>query len=233
MGDAERVLTLIDAYNRTLSDASNEIEQYRLAYLVLKGMTAGDGTEDDLRRGKIIELLGEHDDVSYLTKDINDALIEHHLDRLEANIIRLSKSVNFDDESFAGQSSGESLKYKLQALENKCVTAERKMTATLRNQFRVLFSAWSASGPMAAEDYLKVWFQFKRNYPKNTLAEAQATALLKGNVSEETRLAQLPFVDDVAYEIRKMKEEQEEMNEYMNNQYPLEGDGDGANTTGD
>ncbi|MFB8733883.1 phage portal protein [Bacillus sp. SL00103] len=38
MGDAEKVLSLIDAYDRTLSDASNEIEQLRLAYLIFKGM---------------------------------------------------------------------------------------------------------------------------------------------------------------------------------------------------
>lgn len=37
MADAEKVLELIDGYDRTLSDANNEIEQYRLAYLVLKG----------------------------------------------------------------------------------------------------------------------------------------------------------------------------------------------------
>ncbi|MGG3662529.1 phage portal protein [Bacillus gobiensis] len=223
MGDAERVLTLIDAYNRTLSDASNEIEQYRLAYLILKGMGADEDTLERMKKSGIIELFDEKDDVSYLTKDINDALIEHHLDRLEKNIIRLSKSVNFDDESFSGNSSGVAIKYKLQALENKCITLERKMTSTLRYQFKVLFSAWSKRNGVSIDDYLKVWFGFKRNLPENVLEEAQATAALRGQVSEETRLSKLSFVDDVQFEIRKMQEDQDE---YARHLQPLGGEDD-------
>ncbi|MBU5214366.1 phage portal protein [Heyndrickxia oleronia] len=209
-GDFEKVLALIDAYNRTLSDASNEIEQYRLAYLVLKGLSADDDAEDSLKRGKIIELLGENDDVSYLTKDINDALIEHHLDRLEKNILRFAKSVDFTDDQFGGNITGEALKQKLRALENKCITMERKFTAMLRYQFKVLFSAWYKRYPVNKDDYLKVWFAFKRNNPINLLEEAQATQALRGQVSERTRLSALSVVDDVDYEIEEMQKEKDE-----------------------
>lgn len=89
-----------------MSDASNEIEQYRLAYLILKGMGADEETLDQLKKSGVLELLDEKDDVSYLTKDINDAIIENHLDRLEENILRFAKSVNFSDESFGGNVSG-------------------------------------------------------------------------------------------------------------------------------
>lgn len=219
-GDAEKVLTLIDAYDRTLSDASNEIEQYRLAYLVLKGMTTDDDV--DMRYKKVIELLGEHDDVSYLTKDINDALIEHHLNRLEKNILRFAKSVDFTDENFGGDSSGVALKQKLRALENKCITMERKFTAMLRYQYKVLFSAWAKRSSVNKEDYLKVWFGFKRNNPVNLLEEANTTQILQGRVSEKTRLAALSIVDDVEYEIGEMKKEAEQLEEQLE---PLSGYG--------
>ncbi len=209
MGDAERVLTLIDAYNRTLSDASNEIEQYRLAYLVLKGMGADEETLEKLKKTGILELMDENEDVKYLTKDINDSLIEHHLDRLEENILRFAKSVNFGDEQFAGNISGVAMKFKIMALENKCITLERKMTATLRYQFKVLFSAWAKKNLVKQDDYLKIWFGFKRNLPVNILEEAQATAALKGFVSEETRLSLLSFVDDVQFEMKRMQEERD------------------------
>lgn len=207
-GDAEKVLSLIDAYDRTLSDASNEIEQYRLAYLVIKGLTAGDGTEDEMRRGKIIELLEKDDDVSYLTKDINDALIEHHLDRLEKNILKFAKSVDFTDESFADGASGVALKQKLRSLENKCITMERKFNAMLRYQWKVIFSAWSTKSKVQKEDYLKVWHGWKRNNPIHLLEEAQATQALRGHVSERTRLAALSIVDDVDYEMKEMQEDE-------------------------
>lgn len=214
-GDAEKVLSLIDAYDRTISDASNEIEQYRLAYLVLKGLGADDETLEKLKETGILQLLEETDEVSYLTKDINDAIIENHLNRLEKDILRFAKSVNFTDESFAGNVSGVAMKFKLMALENKSITMERKMTAALRYQFKILFSAWGTKGKASEDDYLKVWFGFTRNLPVNLLEESQIAGGLKGLVSEETRLSLLSFVDDVQYEIDKMKEEQDEYTRHL------------------
>lgn len=234
MGDAEKVYTLIDAYDRTLSDADNEIEQYRLAYLILKGLGADEETMEELKRTGIMQLFDEKDDVSYLTKDINDALIEHHLDRLEDNILRFAKSVNFTDESFAGNITGVAMKFKIMALENKCITMERKMTAALRYQAKVIFSAWrKRKQSIGVDDFLNVWFQFKRNLPVNTVEEAQVLATLNGQVSERTKLATASFIDDVDFELAEMKREQEERDEYLNNQYPLEGDSSDTNTAGD
>ncbi|MGX2958035.1 phage portal protein [Peribacillus sp. JNUCC 23] len=208
IADTEKVLSLIDAYDRTLSDASNEIEQYRLAYLILKGMGADEETLDNLKKTGIFELFDEKDDVRYLTKDINDQMIENHLDRLEENILRFAKSVNFSDESFGGNITGVAMRFKLLSLENKCITMERKMTAALRYQYKVLCSAWSKRGICANEDYLKVWYGFKRNLPANNFDEAQTTQLLKGLVSEKTRLSLLSFVDDAGFEIEEMENDE-------------------------
>ncbi|MEC1613156.1 phage portal protein [Bacillus mojavensis] len=209
MGDAEKVIQLIDAYDRTLSDASNEIEQLRLAYLILKGAGMDDEDIQQLKKNGVFELLGKDDDVKFLTKDINDTMIENHLNRLEENILRFAKSVNFSDESFGGNVTGVAMKYKLMALENKCITMERKMTAALRYQYKLLCSAWAKKSNVKHDDYLKVWFSFKRNLPSNILEEAEIAAELKGQVSEETRLSMLSFVDDVQYEIERMKAEQD------------------------
>lgn len=58
-----------------------------------------------------------------------------------------------------------------------------------------------------ADNYLNVWFGFKRNLPANILEEAQATAALKGFVSEKTRLSLLSFVDDPEYEEEEMQQD--------------------------
>ncbi len=206
-GDADKVYNLIDAYDRTLSDASNEIEQWRLAYLVLKGMGMDEEDAHKVARTGIFELMGEDDDIKYLTKEVNDQMIENHLNRLEENIMRLAKSVNFSDESFAGNTSGVAMKFKLMALENKCKTMERKFTTALRYQFKVLCSAWAKKGICAKDDYLKLWFEYKRNVPMDLLAEAQASQTLKGQVSERTRLSKMSIVDDVDYELKEMEKD--------------------------
>lgn len=208
-GDSEKVLALIDAYDRTLSDANNEIEQYRLAYLILKGVGADEETMNEMNRSGIFQLMDEKEDLKYLTKDVNNQMIEDHLNRLEENIMRFAKSVNFSDEKFAGTASGVALKFKMLGLENKSIVMERKMSSALRYQFKVLCSAWYKRKGIEQEDYLDIWFGFKRNLPMNILEEAEASLKLKGIVSEETRLSLLSFIDDMQYELQKMEEEKD------------------------
>ncbi|MGV3267044.1 phage portal protein [Cytobacillus pseudoceanisediminis] len=211
MADAEKVFKLIDAYDRTLSDANNEIEQYRLAYLVLRGLGLDDEDINTLKKTGVFELMGKDDSVSYLTKDINDTMIENHLNRLEQNILRFAKSVNFSDEAFGNNVSGVAMKYKLMALENKCITMERKMTAALRYQYKVLCSAWDKKGICSKEDFLKIFTSFKRNIPVNLLEEAQTAVTLKAVTSEKTALASLSIVDDVDYEIEQREREMDKI----------------------
>ena len=70
-----------------------------------------------------------------------------------------------------------------------------------------LCTAWKKKG--IAIDYLNIIYQFKRNFPLNLLDEAQTSATLKGQVSEQTRLGLLSFVDDTQYELDLMAKDNE------------------------
>ncbi|WP_044639755.1 phage portal protein [Risungbinella massiliensis] len=205
-GDVEKALSLIDAYDRSLSDVNSEIESFRLAYMLFYGMVPDAETLEACKQTGAFGIDNpEGAKIEFLTKQINDTAIENHLNRLEDNILRFSKSVNFSDEQFGGNISGVAMKFKLFALESKCITSERKFTAALRQQFKLLVSAWNKKG--LSIDYKDIWFQFKRNFPLNLLDEAQTSATLKGLVSEETRLSLLSFVDDIAFEKEMMERE--------------------------
>lgn len=217
-GDAERVLHLIDGYNMALSDASSEITQTRLAYIVLRGMGLDEEMIHDLNKTGAFELFDKDMDVSYLTKDVNDTMIENHLNRLEKNIMRFSNSVNFNTEEFNGNVPIIGMKLKLMSLENKCMTFERKMTAMLRYQFKVILSALKRKGMNINKDtYLDVFFKFTRNIPINKLEEAQVLSTLNGQVSDRTRLSQSSFVDDVDYELDEIEKERIVINEQLPN----------------
>lgn len=208
-GDAEKVLNLIDAYDRTLSDVNSEIEQLRLAYMAFYGYEPDEKTLARARQTGAFGLDAKSEGVGieFITKNLDDGIIENHLDRLEANIMRFGKSVNMTDEQFANNLSGVAIKYKIMALETKCITMERKITAALRQQFRVLCTAWAKKGIKA--DYTDIHFEFKRNLPVNIKDEAEATNILKGNVSERTRLALLSFIGNVEGEMEEMAKDAE------------------------
>lgn len=225
MGDAERVLALIDGYDNTLSDANSEIEDFRMAYMKVTGASIDAEELEAARQEGAFNLPDQGADIDFITKQINDAVIEHHLDRLSHNIYRFSQTPDLNDEAFSGNSSGVALKFKLMGLENKCATFERKFLSAIMYMWKMIAGVWSTKG-VHMNPYEMV-LGFKRNIPLDMLYEAQTTAQLKGFVSEPTRLELLTFVDDVDYEMEMM---QKEIDESMSD--PLVEDGDDDEPSG-
>lgn len=217
LGDADKVLELIDAYDRTLSDVNSEIESFRLAYMYFKG---GQITAEDLRKAKQMGAfeVPEDGEMGYITKHLDDAVVEHHLNRLHANIYRFSKTPDLADEAFAGQQSGVALKYKLFPLETKCKSFERKFQTAILHMFRGLCNAWALKGEKF--DPLNFYSEFKRTFPLDLLNEAQTQAELKGLVSEETRLSQASFIDDPSFEMERMEQEAMGVRLYVGDNVP-------------
>lgn len=205
MSDFEKVRSLIDAFDRVLSDSQNEIEEFRLAYMVFVG---AEPTEEIMRQARKTGAFGtdEGTDIRFITKQINGEFIRDHLKLLNDNIYKFAMAVDMSDEKFSGfQQSGESRKWKLLAFENRAVKKERKFEKGLRAMFRVLCSAWKKKEiPLKAED---LDFEFTRNLPADMLYSAEVSTKLKGLVSEKTRLGLLPFVEDVEKEIKLLSDD--------------------------
>lgn len=221
IGDAEPVLSLIDAYDRTLSDVDSELEQFRLAYLAITGATI---TDEILERAKRMGAfsLPDGSSMAFVTKDIDDNIVEHHLDRIERNIYRFSKTPNMNDIEFGGNVTGVAMKYKFRSFEFKCKIMELKIKKFLREQFKILSSIWDKT-QKANIDYLDVDFVFTRNYPQNLIEEAQLLQTLKGLVSENTALGLVSFVQDVDKEIEALDKEKEiNLDRFMERQGPDE-----------
>ena len=210
LGDAEKVLAAIDDYDKVLSDNSNEVEAFVHAYLIFEGLKIDEKT---IREGQAngsfnFPATGTQQGKAYfLTKNINDAFTEHHLQRLEDNIYRFSRTPNLSDETF-GSASGVSLKFKLHGLETKCGMFEAKMLDAAQYMFRVLASAWGKKA--IAFDPLQVTLEFKRNFPLDRLNEAQAAAAEIGaGLPKRYVFGKMAGVDDVDYLMELIAEEQE------------------------
>jgi SPP1 family phage portal protein len=203
LADGEKALKLIDAYDRAVSDASSEIEQFRFAYLLLYGVELTDTELDKLRQSGALAI-PDDGRAEFLTKNVVTDMLEKFLDRTEANILRFSKSVNFGDQEFTSDISGESRKWKLLTLENKAIIAERKFTAALMKQFQLLNNYWSVVN--TSIDLNALSFQFTRNIPNSLNEEADLLIKLLGNVPTELAYSLVSFIKDA----KKTKEELEE-----------------------
>ncbi|OAH53306.1 hypothetical protein AWH48_12080 [Domibacillus aminovorans] len=205
-GDFEKVEPLIDAYDKITSDGVNEVETFANAYMGFSGVEIDKDVIKAMKQSGGIGL-GEDGKAFFITKDINDTFVENNKKTLKENIHKFSASVDMADENFSGANqSGESRKWKLIDLENKAGTKSRKFGKGLREQYRVLCTAWNKTMSL---DYLDIFWDFKRNLPIDLLYIGEFAGKLKGIHSDRTLMAQIPYIEDVDYEKRLMQEEKE------------------------
>lgn len=230
LGDAEKVLTLIDGYDRALSDASNDIESFANAYMVFENVNMSDEeVEKGQRTGAFKYWAGgtAQGKIYFLTKDVNDSFNEHHLDRLEENIYRFSKTPNLTDEAF-GTASGIALKFRLTGLETKCGMFEAKMQSAGTYMFKLLAESWGKK--QITVDPLQCVMEFKRNFPLDTLTEAQTVqALINAGLPKRVAYQALSMVDDVEYVMELIDQEKEDIPSLMQ---PVKEDDEDENAEG-
>lgn len=210
LGGAEKVLSLIDGIDRTISDCNSEVEAFKLAYLLVYGVQIDEETLQEAKRTgcfNIPPMGASESKIEYLTKQINDTFVENHLNRLEKNIYKFGQTPNFSDEAFASTTSGVAMKVRLFPLETRCAMFERKLHAANMYMFKVLASAWEKKQIFI--DPLEVVIEYKRTFPLDLQYESQVLASLKGNISDQTALGLMSFIDNPEYELELMEKEKE------------------------
>lgn len=203
-GDCDKVLALIDAYDRAFSDLSSELEQFRLAYIALYGLKAKSEDLDKLRQTGMFEMTKDGK-VEFITKKLDIKELMAYFDRVENNIVRFSKSVNFKDENFYGNLSGVAIRYKLMQLEEKAMTTQVKFETADSYMWKLIQTVYNIfSIPF---NYLYIKRQFTRTIPVNMLEEARIQTELEGKVSTKTRLSIASFIEDPELEEQKLQRE--------------------------
>ena len=209
-GDFEQIITLIDAYDKMESDTLNDFEYFVDAYLALYGYNADSEDVAKMKEDRVL-LLDEGTSAEWLIKQINDAYVENMKNRLDKDIHKFAKCPNMSDQEFASNASGIAIKFKLLGTENLISIKERKFKRGLQQRFELM----SMINSVLREgfDWRAIDIIFTRNIPSNDIDIANMVNTLKDIVSEETLLAQIPFVDDVQAELERVKAEREENKE--------------------
>lgn len=208
-GDFEKVKSLIDAYDQTQSDTANDFEYFTNALLVISGIPIEDKEEGlDFKNNRVLNFTDSEGKAEYLIKNINDGALENFKNRLVEDIHKFSQIPNLTDEAFAGNVSGEAMKYKLMGLENIIGVKEAKFKKGLMRRIELLcnFLNISTNDLMLYTDIQPV---FTRNKPQNETELANMVKSLYGILSDETLISILPFIENAREEIDKRNLEKE------------------------
>lgn len=146
------------------------------------------------------------DSAEYLTKNISDTQIQNMLQNINDQIHKMSNSPDFNDEKLMAQ-SGIAMKYKLIGFENVSSAIVANMTKALQKRIELICEVLNLTDGVAMWRDIKI--TFTRNLPENTLETAQMVNQLRGLVSDETLLSQIPFITNPTEEVEKVKEQKQ------------------------
>nr|DAX75114.1 MAG TPA: PORTAL PROTEIN [Caudoviricetes sp.] len=215
IGDFERELTQIDEMNLLYSDNANSFEETINALLILWGMVNTDSEdykklrEDGVLLAQSDSGAGGKQDAKFLTKDVNDTAIENFKKNLDEAIHKFSKAPNVTDEKFAGNTSGESQKYKVFTTDQIIELKKRKFHTALTQRMELICEYLRIKQGIEL-DYREIAINFQDNKPYDELQNAQTVKqLLDAGTSRQYAFSKLKGIDDVAEELERQKEERD------------------------
>lgn len=197
-GDAEAVLSLIDAYDALEETRINDQEQLADALLIVYGARLetderGRTPAQQLQQDKLLYLPDRDAGAQYLVKQSASGA-EELRKALERDIHKFSMVPDLSDEQFSGNVSGVAMKYKLLGLEQLTRLKERWFREGLQERLRCYahFLAVKGGRPL---DETALRMIFARSLPESALETAQMVKTLEGMVPDSILLSQLPFID--------------------------------------
>ena len=209
-GIFEPVMSMVNAYNKAISEKANDVDYFADAYLKVLGTTVDNEDVKFIRDNRIVNFEGDGSDkiiAEFMEKPNSDTTQENLLERLERLIFQISMVANISDENF-GTASGIAMKYKLQSMSNLEKTKERKFAAGMNRRYQLLFGHPASKVP--ADAWIQLQYKFTPNIPANLQEEAQIASQLEGIVSHETQLKVISAVENVKGELDKIEEENKE-----------------------
>jgi SPP1 family phage portal protein len=196
-----------DSINELLSAEIDDYSAFCDAYLTIEGAELDDETIATMKTNRVL-LLPEGAKAAWLTKASNDAQVENILKRLHDSIYRTAQCPDFSSESFiGGVSSGIAIQYRLTGMETRAGKIEAEMKKALQRRVEIICGM--ASLKLGEEVFRDINIEFKRNIPADEAALINMINSLKGTVSDETLLSQLPFITDVQKELEAVKEQKQ------------------------
>lgn len=210
-GDFEGVISLIDAYNLSRSNKTNDLEYFTDAYLYLVGLMGTTNEEiSDMKNNRTLlfnELTGGQLPAGFLVKPSNVEEAKEQIRQLNEDIHKFSKAVDLSDENFANGQSGIAMAYKLFIMKQVIANKERKFKKGLQRRLELICNYLNFRG--TSYNYLDITIKFERNEPVDEAAKVAMALQLNGFLSTETAMSVLPssILSDIPAELEKIAEQ--------------------------
>lgn len=171
-GNSQNAVTLMDAYDRLMSDNITEWATFRQAYLLLKGLGLVDEeTKSAMQKTGVITSPTETGEARFITKDINPEFVKYITEKTWKSIWIVAASV--DPEALGSLTSATAFQI-LQMyanMEQDCKFTQQQWMRSFEYLDRVLKSYWTGLDIDSVADYntYDIDYEFIRTMPKDEM----------------------------------------------------------------
>lgn len=229
----ELIKSLVDDYDRNKSDNSNNLEDLPNSIYVVKNYS---GTDASQFRKNIstyrVAFVSDDGGIDTVDIKIDTEAYKVHMEQARKEIYEFGRGVDTQAENFGGDKSGIALKYLYADLDMDANLMETEFQASLE---QLLWFINTHLYNTTGVDYSgeSVDFIFNRDIMINESQVIEDIKNSMGILSEETLVANHPYVTDVQAELdRKSSERDKEMPRSTFNGLRGENDGDGTEGEG-
>lgn len=223
--DFGKVVDLIDALDKVVSDTANDFEMFTNAIMVVQGVELDEETFSKLKNMRLMNLVssdGVDTKVEYLYKDIPDQALENYKNRLVSDIHKFAGVPDMSDKEFGNNLSGVSIRFKLSNLDLKCAVKETYFRKALLRRIELICNLQGLLGKVGdTKDIIKnVDIRFTRNVIDNTSEIIQQAIQLSTIVSKQTVLENLQsLIPSVDEELERLDEERKANVSFMSDTF--------------
>lgn len=216
--DIRFIKSLIDNYDKSRSDVGNFIEDLRNLIYVLKGYGGEDLKEfiDNLKYYGAISIDDKEGGVDTLNPTMDITAAKEHFEQLKRDINEFGQGVNKDLDKFGSAPSGVALKFLYSGLDLKCNKLETEFKMAFDNllYFVNVFLNEDSQGTINDVSII-----FNRDIQINETETINNCVASKDVISDETIIANHPWVKDKDEEMKRLEEQNKKKQEEQKNMF--------------
>ncbi len=206
--DLQFVKTLIDDYDKTRSDVSNDIEDIKNYIMILKGYDGQDLSTfvRDLSYYRSVKVeADEHAGLDKLDTPLNVDAAEKHYQQLKKDIFDFGQGVDKSSDKLGNSPSGIALAFIYSGLDLKCNALEDNFKWSFEQLLYFVNKYMELTGKPVSDKEITIIFN--RDIQVNQAETVDNCVKSMGVISHQTIVANHPFVTDLDQEMKQIEKE--------------------------
>lgn len=171
-GNAQNAVTLMDAYDRLMSDNITEWATFRQAYLLLKGLGLIDAeTKADMQKTGVLVSPTDTGEARFITKDVNPEFVKFITEKTWKSIWIVAASIDPEAMANLSQATVFQIQQLYANMEDDCRFTEQSWMRSFEYLDRILKSYWTGLAINSVADYstYDIDYEFIRTLPKDVM----------------------------------------------------------------